>query len=224
MKIGIIGSGKIGSLLGRLWVQAGHEVRFSSRHPEKLAAFARELGERASTGSSEDAARFGEVLLVSVPYAALPSLGQQLGDAIAGRIVLESGNPYPQRDGDVAHKVIDSGQGTGVWSARFLPGARVVRAFNTVWDKTLAQGAHRKGDRIGIPLASDDRDALDVTARLVKDAGFDPVVVGGLDTAKRFDVGTSVYNTGMSGPEVRRELGLDTESLRSLSAAKGSSC
>jgi 8-hydroxy-5-deazaflavin:NADPH oxidoreductase len=214
MKIGIIGSGKIGSLLGRLWVDAGHEVRFSSRHPERLAALARELGPLASTGTPEDTAAFGEVLLVSVPYNALPDVGRELANLLAGKIVLETGNPYSQKEGDIAATVRSSGEGTGAWSARFFPGARVVRAFNTVWDKTLAQGAHRQGDQIGIPLASDDREALDTAERLVRDAGFDPVVVGGLETAKRFDVGSAVYDTGMSGPEVRTELGLESAEAR----------
>jgi predicted dinucleotide-binding enzyme len=209
MRIGIIGSGKIGSTVGRLWVEAGHQVRFSSRHPERLAAFAKGLGERASTGTPEDAAAFGEVVLVSVPYQALPGVGRELAPALPGKIVLETGNPYSQLKGDVADTVVQSGLGTGVWLARFLPGARLVRAFNTVWDKTLAKEAHRSGDRLGIPLAGDDREALATAARLVKDAGFEPVVVGPLEQAKRFDVGTAVYNTGMSGREVRRELGLE---------------
>jgi predicted dinucleotide-binding enzyme len=209
MKIGIIGSGRIGSLLGHLWVHAGHEVRFSSRHPDKLVHLPRELGPLTSTGLPEDAAAFGDVLLIAVPYKALPDLGRTLGHLIGGKIVLETGNPYPQRDGAMAQQVMDSGLGTGVWTSRFLPGARVVRAFNTVWDRTLAQEAHREGDRIGIPLAGADAEALDTAARLVRDAGFEPVIVGALERARAFDVGTRVYNTGMSGPEVRRELGLE---------------
>jgi predicted dinucleotide-binding enzyme len=209
MKIGIIGSGKIGSLLGRLWVDAGHEVRFSSRHPERLEPLVRELGPLASTGSPEDTAAFGDALLVSVPYNALPDVGRVLAPLVSGKIVLETGNPYSQKEGDVADKVRSSGEGTGVWAARFFPGARVVRAFNTVWDKTLAKEAHRQGDRIGIPLAGDDREALETAARLVENAGFEPVVVGPLARAKSFDVDTAVYDTGMTGPQVRKELGLE---------------
>ncbi len=78
MKIGIIGSGRIGSLVGRLWVRAGHEVKFSSRHPERLAALASELGAPASVGTPAEAAAFGEVILISVPYARVPGLGQSL--------------------------------------------------------------------------------------------------------------------------------------------------
>lgn len=83
-----------------------------------------------------------------------------------------------------------------------------MRAFNTVWDRTLEKEAHRAGPRVGIPLASDDAEALQVAAALVADAGFDPVVVGPLDRSREFDMGAPVYDTGMSGPKVREALGL----------------
>ncbi len=95
----------------------------------------------------------------------------------------------------------------GAWAAEQFPGARWVKAFNTVYFKTLENEAHRDGDRVGIPLASDDRAALDVAAQLVRDAGFDPVIVGPLARGKDFEPGTKTYNTGMSGPEVRKALG-----------------
>jgi predicted dinucleotide-binding enzyme len=209
VNIGIIGSGKIGALVGRLWVHAGHDVRFSSRHPEQLAVWVNELGLHASVGTVAEAAAFGDVVLISVPYLALPELGKTLGEALKGKIVLETGNIYPARDGKAAQDVIDSGLGTGVWSSRYLPGTRLVRAFNTVWDQTLSKAiAEGKGRQIGIPLAGDDRDAVDTAARLVADAGFEPVIVGGLYQATRFDVGAAVYNTGMSAADIRRTLNL----------------
>jgi 8-hydroxy-5-deazaflavin:NADPH oxidoreductase len=201
MRIGIIGSGNIGGTLGRLWVRAGHEVMYASRHPETLSDLVTSTGKGARSGTSEEAARFGEAVLLAVPYAALPAVGQTIAPALA------AGNPYPERDGEVATRVIASGRGSGVASAGYLPGAIVVRAFNTVWSRTLEKEAHRQGPRVGIPLASDDPGALELAAGLVRDAGFDPVVVGPLETAARFDVGTPVYNTGMSGAEVRAALG-----------------
>jgi len=206
MKIGVIGSGRIGSVVGRLFADAGHEIMYSSRHPEALDALVAKVGHRATRGSVLEAARFGEVLLISVPLNALAALGQELASAI--EVVLETGNPYPGRDGKVAEELIASGRGTGAFAREHLPGARVVRAFNSVWDQTLAKEAHRPDPKVGIPLAADDRKALEVGARLVRDAGFDPVAVGNLDTAKRFDVGTPVYNTGMSGDALRQALGL----------------
>jgi 8-hydroxy-5-deazaflavin:NADPH oxidoreductase len=206
MKIAIIGSGRIGGVVGKLWAQAGHQVRFSSRHPDRLDALVEESGSNASHSSIEDALAFGEVFLISIPYGSLRAFGDRYSSQLSGRIVMETGNPYAERDGDVAKDVIDSGLGTGHWSARWLPGARLVRAFNSVWDRTLAREAHRTSPQVGVPLAADDLDAMGVVAGLVRDAGFDPVSVGPLSRAREFDVGTPVYNTNMSGPEVRKAL------------------
>lgn len=208
MKIAIIGSGRIGGVVGKLWAQAGLQVRFSSRHPDRLDRLVAESGPNASRGSIEEALALGEVFLISIPYGSLPAFGDRYGSQLSGRIVMETGNPYPERDGDVARQVLDSGLGTGHWSARWLPGARLVRAFNSVWDRTLAREAHRTPPQVGVPLAADDTDAREIAAGLVRDAGFDPVLVGPLSRAREFDVGTPVYNTNMSGPEVRRALGL----------------
>ena len=206
MRIGIIGSGYIGGTVGRLWAKAGHQVFFSSRHPEKLEELARAVGGQA--GTIEEAAAFGEVIFLAVPYKALPELAQQVGESLRGKPVLDAGNLYPERDGQVAQKVLDEGVGAGVATQQHLPGSRVVRAFNTVYYKTLEKEAHRQGDRVGIPLAGDDRAAPELAAGLVRDAGFDAVLVGALVEARRFDVGTPVYNSGKSGPELRAALGV----------------
>jgi 8-hydroxy-5-deazaflavin:NADPH oxidoreductase len=205
--IGVIGSGRIGSVVGRLWAQAGHRVMFSSRHPEDLDELVRSVGGDARRGSIEDAACFAEVALLSVPLNALPELGQRLAPILTGKVVLESANPNPGRDGQLAQDVIGAG-GAGPVIAGWLPGVRLVRAFNSVWDQTLAQEAHRPPPQVGIPLASDDDEGMNVAATLVRDAGFEPVKVGALSESRRFDVGTPVYNTGMSGPELRTALGL----------------
>jgi predicted dinucleotide-binding enzyme len=89
-----------------------------------------------------------------------------------------------------------------------VPGVWIVRAFNSVWDRKLTPEAYRAAPRVGIPLASDDGEALEVAATLVADAGFDPVIVGSLDRSREFDFGAPVYDTGMSGPDLRKALGL----------------
>ncbi|RYG68115.1 NADP oxidoreductase [bacterium] len=208
MKIGIIGAGRIGGLIGTLWAKAGHEVLFSSRHPESLAGLVQAAGGTASLGTPDEAIAFGEVLLLSTPFGYLPEFGRTKRDAIGQKIVIETGNPNIARDGAIAQEVIKSGQGTGLYLRKWLPGVRVVRAFNTVWDPILAREAHRAEPRVGIPLASDDEEALRIASQLVIDAGFDPVIVGALDLARRFDMGTPVYDTGMSGFEVRKSLNL----------------
>lgn len=206
LKIGIIGAGHIGGTLAALWVKAGHQVLVSSRHPEQLQPLAQSLGPAARVGTPREAAMFGDVVLISVPYAALPQVGRDLKAELAGKIVLETGNPYPQRDGDMASEA--RRKGTGVASAEFLPGVRLVRAFNAINSGDLRSEAHRHGAPYAIPLAGDDPEALAVAQRLVKDAGFEPVVVGPLAKAREFDVGTPVYTRLMTAPELRRALGL----------------
>jgi 8-hydroxy-5-deazaflavin:NADPH oxidoreductase len=208
MNIGIIGSGHIGGVVGKLWARAGHKVLFSSRHPETLDGLVAEAGPNASRGTVEQALTFAEVILLSIPYGEVESFGRQHSQKLSGKIVIETGNPYPERDGRVAEEVRSSNLGTGVWSARWLPGTRLVRGFNSVWDKTLAKEAHRQEPRVGIPLASDDKEALKIAAHLVRDAGFDPVIVGPLWRARDFDVGTRVYDSNMSGPQIREALRL----------------
>jgi predicted dinucleotide-binding enzyme len=206
MKIGVIGTGDIGGALARHWAAAGHQLIISSRHPEQLAGLAKELGPNVKTGTPREAAAFGEVILVSVPYGATPQVGRDLAVELKGKVVLDTGNPYPSRDGDMA--VRDRKRGTGVASAEYLPGTRLVRAFNAINADPLAREAFRKPERIGIPLASDDAGAMKTASQLVSDAGFDPVAVGGLARAREFDYGTPVYVRGMTAAELRKALGL----------------
>jgi hypothetical protein len=206
LKIGIIGTGHIGGALATLWVGAGHEVLMSSRHPQELQSLAHSLGPRARVGTPREAAQFGEVVLISVPYGALPQVGRDLKSELAGKIVLDTGNPYPERDGPMA--VEARRKGTGVASAEYLPGVRLVRAFNAINSGDLRSEAHRKGAPIAIPLAGDDSQALQVAEQLVRDAGFAPVVVGPLSRAREFDVGTPVYTRLMTEPQLRHALGL----------------
>ena len=208
LKIGIIGAGKIGGTLASLWVQAGHEVMIASRHPDELEPLAQSLGSKAQVGTPRDAALFGDVVLISIPYGALPQVGRDLAHELAGKIVLDTGNPYPERDGDMALEA--RRKGTGVASAEFLPGVRLVRAFNAINYKSLQSEAHRAGKPIAIPLAADDSQALAVAKQLVKDAGFEPVVVGPLSSAKLFDVGSPVYVQLLTARELRERLKLST--------------
>src|SRR3990167_11243645 len=173
LKIGIIGSGKMGSALGELWAKAGHEVLFSSRHPEQLQELVARVGPRSRAGMPREAAAFGEVLFIAVPYAALPQIGRDLAGELAGKVVLDAGNPYPERDGPMAEEAL--AKGTGVASAEFLPGVRLVRAFNAINFRVVTSEAHRAGERLAIPLAGNDPEALAIASRLVVYAGFHPV-------------------------------------------------
>lgn len=206
LRIGIIGAGRIGGTLGELWVKAGHEVFLSSRHPDRLKDLAERLGRRARAGYPREAAAFGEVVLISVPYGALPQVGRDYAGELRGKIVLETGNPFPGRDGDMAGPA--RAKGTGAASAEFLPGVRLVRAFNTIPHQELSSQAHRAGDKVAVPLAGDDRQALAMAVRLARDAGFEPVVVGALSRARDFDVGTAVFGRALTAARLRQELDL----------------
>jgi hypothetical protein len=203
MRIGIIGAGMIGSTMSRLWANAGHTVLIASRHPEELEPLAEKLGPNASAGAPVDAAAFGEAVLLTVPLAAIPQLASDLAPSLAGKVVLDTGNAYEKRDGAAAREASQDPQGSAGWAARMFPGARWVKAFNTVYFKVLEREAHRDGDRVGIPLASDDPQALDIAADLVRDAGFEPVVVGPLARGREFEPDTPAYNTGMSARDLR---------------------
>ena len=203
MRIGMVGAGMIGSTVAKLWADAGHDVRISSRHPDELKPLVERIGSRASAGTAADAAAFGDVVMLTVPLKAVPGLAADLGPLVAGKIVMDTGNAYANRDGDIAGEATRHRNGSAGWAAAQFPTARWVKAFNTVYFKVLEQDAHRAGDQLGVPLASDDREAMDRVAALVRDAGFDPVIVGGLARGKEFEPDTPPYATNMSGPELR---------------------
>src|SRR3954454_23609455 len=102
LKIGIIGAGKIGGSLATLWAKAGHEVLISSRHPEELQELAKSLGPNARASTPQEAAAFGDVVLISVPYVAMPKVVRALDKEMKGKIVIDTGTPYHERDGEMA--------------------------------------------------------------------------------------------------------------------------
>ena len=205
-RIGIVGAGKMGGTLAKLWSQAGYHVMISSRHPDELRSLANSLGPNVSVGTPEQAASYGNVVVISVPYGAEPQVGQELASQLDHKVVIDLGNPYPERDGPMAEQA--RREGTGVASARFFPHVRLVRAFNAITFRDLADDAHRAGEPVAIPIASDDAQATRIVERLVRAAGYAPVVVGGLSSAKEFDVGTPVYVKPMSAAQLRKALGL----------------
>jgi len=143
MKIGVVGSGRVGGTLGGVWVKAGHEVMFSSRNIGHDKALAARLGPNARAGTPREAAAFGEVLLISVPYRALPELGKELADPIKGKVVIDTCNPFASRDGEIAAWARE--KGAGLASAELLPGARIVRAFNAVGYTRMGEAHEQPG-------------------------------------------------------------------------------
>jgi 8-hydroxy-5-deazaflavin:NADPH oxidoreductase len=206
-RIGIIGSGHIGGTIGGLWVKAGHPVLFSSRHPDELKEMVSGLGELAQAGTVDQAIAFSDVLFIAVPYAALPQIGRDHGAALKGKIVLDACNAVGSRDGDTIADEVEH-EGIGVVSQKYLPGARLVRAFNTLNYKVFASQANRPDPKLAVPIAGDDPDAVQTAAALVRDAGFDPVVVGKLADAARFQRGAPGYGQEVSAAELKQKLSL----------------
>jgi predicted dinucleotide-binding enzyme len=179
---------------------------FSSRTLEDDEALAAELGGRTRAGTPLEATNFGEALLLSVPYGAVPSIGKQLGGALKGKIVIDTSNPYPPRDGEIA--TVAEEKGAGLTSAELLPGARIVRAFNAIpW--ALVRVAYQNPGRVAMPMAGDDKEALDVASRLVRDVGYVPVVVGDLKFGRHLVPGSPL--AGEHSPEEVQQIAAKLE-------------
>src|SRR5262245_4671134 len=200
LKIGIIGSGNIGSTLGTFWAQAGHQILFSSRNPDNLKPLVEKVGPRARAGTVSEAIAFGDVILIAVPYGSMPQIARDYAKDLAGKIVMDTGNAVLARDGEIAKEARE--KGVGLTTQRLLPGARVVRAFNTLGVNRLRNNTNRPEGRIGIPMAGDDQEALKVESGLVRDAGFDPAVLGGLDRSRLFEQTNPLYGQEISAQEL----------------------
>jgi 8-hydroxy-5-deazaflavin:NADPH oxidoreductase len=191
LKIGTIGAGREGGALGTLFAKAGHPVMFSSRNPEALKDLVVEAGPTAQAGSVAQAVAFGDVILLVVPYPAVEQIARDQGKALATKaLVMDVSNPIALRDGYAFVKEIEDQGGPGLVTAKLLPGAHIVRAFNAINYRSLAPNAHRSGEPLGVPIAGDDPKAIAVATSLIKEVGFEPVLVGGLIMGKYLVPGT----------------------------------
>ena len=191
LKIGMVGAGRMGGALGAVFVKAGHPVMFSSRHPENLKELATRLGPLAQAGTVEQAIAFGDVVAMVVPYTALEEIGKTHGRVLATKpLVMDVCNPIARRDGDALVKWVGEQGGAGLASAKLLPGARIVRAFNAISYRKLADDAHRPGGPVGVPIAGDDQQAIALAEGIIRTIGFEPVLVGGLARGKYLLPGT----------------------------------
>lgn len=171
LKISVIGAGKVGGTLGTLWVKAGHSVMFASRHPEELTDLVEAAGANAQAGSVNDAAVWGDVIVLSVPYGAMPALSEQLKGKVDAKVVFSTSNPFSGRDGDVGRKALEAG--VALADQQYLPAIHLVRAFNAIGYASMKD---QSGKDKAIPVFADDSRARDLGARLVRDAGFVPVI------------------------------------------------
>jgi predicted dinucleotide-binding enzyme len=189
LKIGTIGAGRIAGAIGSLWVKAGHPVMFGSRHPEETKDLVAGLGSLAQSGTPDQAVAFGDVILLAVPYSAMKQVGQDYGKELATKVlVLDASNPIVARDGEIATWARE--KGAGLATAELIPGIHLVRAFNAVGAAKVKEDGTTTPGKIGMPIAGDDPKAIEVATTLVKEAGFEPVLIGKLDMGKYLIPGT----------------------------------
>ncbi|MGH7782754.1 MAG: NADPH-dependent F420 reductase [Candidatus Binatia bacterium] len=207
MKIGIIGSGNIGSNAAKLFIKAGHAVALSnSRGPQTLDALVAVLGDNATAVSVEDAIVFGDIVFISIPfgkYTELPTNGWE------NKVVIDSNNYYPERDGNIG--ALDKNETTSSeMLENHLSGARIVKGFNTIWFehlKTQGDAGLPLEDRRVIFIAGDDSEAKEVVAKLIKEIGFAAADTGFLREGGRSQQpGTPIYNKVLTGKEAVKAL------------------
>jgi predicted dinucleotide-binding enzyme len=205
MQIGILGSGNIGASAAGVFARAGHHVRIAnSRGPESLESVCAEIGPNAEASTAQDAVDASDLVLIAVPWT---KREEALGE-IEGwdeKIVVDAMNPYTED-----FEVEDLGSKTATEFTRALvPGARVVKAFNTLFYKRLASEGKPKGapDRLAIPVASDDPAAKRVVMDLIEEIGFDAVDNGGLvEGGRKQQPGSPIYNQPLGAKEMRDHL------------------
>ncbi|MHC0614856.1 NADPH-dependent F420 reductase [Komagataeibacter oboediens] len=206
LRIGMIGSGHVGSTLGHLWCRAGHQVMFSDIHKSAAKKLASELYPLAREGTPQEAARFGDAVVLAVPYGALPQLRHSIGSIVGTKPLIDPSNPYGWRDGKIGRLAL--AKGAGVTTQAMFPQASVVRAFNSEDMTTLEAETFRTPPRLALPMAGDVVQALYVAGWLIHDAGFDPVTVGPLSTAKLFQPGGPGFEARMNATDLRNLLGV----------------
>jgi predicted dinucleotide-binding enzyme len=207
MRIGLIGSGRIGSNLARLAVAHGHDVVLSnSRGPETLAALVAELGPHASAATADEAAAAGDVVVVTIPLKAIDAVPVE---PLVGKVVIDTNNYYPERDGEIPALDAKTTTSSELLAAH-LPGAHVVKAFNAIYFEHLIEHAKPAGTegRRALPIAGDDAAAKATVAALIDTFGFDVVDAGALAEGARFQPDTPPYGSDATVAELRGLLGL----------------
>lgn len=206
-QLAVIGAGWLGGTVASAWVKSGYKVMLSSRHPDELKPMADKLGANAVVGTPKQAAHFGQVVLIAVPYNAIPQVANDYADALAGKVVLDATNSWGAGDSKIAQQA--AREGDGVVNARYFKKSRFVRAFSAVDATVIKAASQNRRQPAGVPLASNDDGAMAIAAKLVKAAGCEPVIVGNLQAGRRFEHGHKGFRANTTADKLRQILSLD---------------
>lgn len=209
LRIGVLGANNIGPTLGGMWADAGYQVMFSPSDKENRGDLLSLLGPGASIGSTTETIDFGHVLFLDLPYKNYPRFGEKYGNQLKNKPVIDAGNAYLQRDGDLYNETKING--VGVTTAKYLPGARIVRAFCSGGFRFFKDNAHKQEPPMAVPIAGDDMEAVRLIEEMVRALGFDPIFVGSLSSADSFTAESSVYGVALTAREMRKKLNLPAE-------------
>ncbi|WP_188466597.1 NADPH-dependent F420 reductase [Bizionia arctica] len=198
MKIGIIGSGQIGGNLGKYWAKAGHEVLFSSRHPNQLASLARDAGNNAKAVSVAEAFEANaDAYLLATPFEAIDNISELYAGEYGNKIIIDATNPYPERDGKMAQEVRDANYNASEYTAMKFNTAKTIKAFNTIKAEDLRDRAFRSQDKLSIPYAAQDEESKTIGRQLIEDIGFDALYVGDLSASNIMDPDKAIYGKSL---------------------------
>lgn len=199
MKIGIIGSGNIGGNLGKHWANAGHNVLFSSRHPEELGSLVKEAGPNAKAMSVTDTfEENADVYVLAMPFKAVDKISELYAGEYANSVILDATNPYPERDGEMAKNVRDANYNASEYTAMKFSSAKTAKAFNTIKAQDLKNEAFKDKNKLSVPYAAQDQESKAVVKQLIEDIGFDAVYVGNLSDTKIMDPNQKIYGLSTS--------------------------
>jgi 8-hydroxy-5-deazaflavin:NADPH oxidoreductase len=202
----VIGTGKIGQAVGRLWMESGHEIVFGSRSPDAREAELSRLGGSVKVVTQANAVDAAEVVLLAVPGEAVEALVDEMADKLAGKIVIDATNRLNYVEGRWA-SALEPSITEGRWMARRLPNSRVVRAYSHVPDELVYTRGSQQAGYWAIAVAGDDAEAKDRVADLVRDSGWTPVDLGGLDDSAALDPGGLVFHLFYTPTEMQDVLG-----------------
>lgn len=203
MRIGIIGTGRIGGILAELWLKSGHEVMVGSKQSEKLDAVLKKAVPDCRKGSIEEAAQYGEVVVLSIPPEQIDNVIQKTVNYLDGKVIIDTMNSFIEGEGISVSEVMQRDIPSGVAIQERFPKAKVVRAFSSISYIDLKPMSYREPEYVSVPFCCDERSADEIITQLISDAGFKPYYLGPLLYSKPMDPGGKIYGKALTEMQIR---------------------